>query len=62
VKFFNKYKILKEKMTQNGIVLVVSISVFKDDKVLIIKENKPPAIEWNFPSGRIEYGELSKYN
>ncbi|MGX5574281.1 NUDIX hydrolase [Bacillus toyonensis] len=45
-------------MTQNGIVLVVSISVFKDDKVLIIKENKPTAIEkWNFPSGRIEYGE-----
>lgn len=28
-------------MTQNGIVLVVSISVFKDEKVLIIKENKP---------------------
>lgn len=45
-------------MTQNGIVLVVSISVFKDEKVLIIKENKPTAIEkWNFPSGRVEYGE-----
>ncbi|QED46286.1 NUDIX hydrolase [Cytobacillus dafuensis] len=45
-------------MTQNGIVLVASVSIFKDDEVLIIKENKPTAIDkWNFPSGRIENGE-----
>lgn len=45
-------------MTQNGIVLVVSVSIIKDDKVLIIKENKPSAInKWNFPSGRIENKE-----
>lgn len=45
-------------MSQNGIVLVVSVSIFRDDEVLIIKENKPTAInKWNFPSGRIEYGE-----
>lgn len=50
-------------MTQNGMVLVVSISVFKDDKVLIIKENKTNAInKWNFPSGRIEYGEDILYS
>ncbi|MFJ8460193.1 NUDIX hydrolase [Lysinibacillus xylanilyticus] len=45
-------------MTKNGIVLVVSVSVFKDDKVLMIKENKPTVIgKWNFPGGRIEYSE-----
>lgn len=45
-------------MAHNGIVLVVSVSIFKDKEVLIIKENKPTAIgKWNFPSGRIEYGE-----
>ncbi|MFJ7725105.1 NUDIX hydrolase [Neobacillus sp. NPDC097160] len=45
-------------MTQNGIVLVVSVSIIKGDEVLIIKENKPSAInKWNFPSGRIEYKE-----
>ncbi|AST91927.1 DNA mismatch repair protein MutT [Sutcliffiella cohnii] len=45
-------------MSQDGIVLVASVSIFSDDKVLIIKENKPTAInKWNFPSGRIEYGE-----
>jgi len=45
-------------MTQNGIVLVVSVSIIKGDEVLIIKENKPFAInKWNFPSGRIEYKE-----
>jgi 8-oxo-dGTP diphosphatase len=45
-------------MNQNGIVLVVSVSIFKDGEVLILKENKPTAIDlWNFPSGRIEYGE-----
>ncbi|MBS4192601.1 NUDIX hydrolase [Bacillus sp. FJAT-49705] len=45
-------------MTQNGIVLVASVSIFKDNEVLIIKENKPTAIDkWNFPSGRIKNGE-----
>ncbi|WHY88958.1 NUDIX domain-containing protein [Neobacillus novalis] len=45
-------------MTQNGIVLVVSVSIIKGDEVLIIKENKPFAInKWNFPSGHIEYKE-----
>jgi 8-oxo-dGTP diphosphatase len=41
-------------MTQNGIVLVVSVSIIKDNEVLIIKEN---IHKWNFPSGRIELGE-----
>ncbi|MEH7121779.1 NUDIX domain-containing protein [Bacillus sp. JJ1773] len=45
-------------MTQNEIVLVVSVSIFRDNKVLVIKENKPFAInKWNFPSGRIENRE-----
>ncbi|MCJ8011952.1 NUDIX hydrolase [Paenibacillus sp. KQZ6P-2] len=45
-------------MTQNGIVLVVSVSIIQDNEVLIIKENKPSAIhKWNFPSGRIEHTE-----
>jgi 8-oxo-dGTP pyrophosphatase MutT (NUDIX family) len=41
-------------MTQNGIVLVASVSIIKDEEVLIIKEKNH---KWNFPSGRIEYGE-----
>ncbi|QCJ41416.1 NUDIX domain-containing protein [Bacillus sp. S3] len=45
-------------MTQNGFVLVVSVSIIKGDEVLIIKENKPSAInKWNFPSGCIEHNE-----
>jgi 8-oxo-dGTP diphosphatase len=45
-------------MSQDGIVLVASVSIFDNDKVLIIKENKPTAVDkWNFPSGHIEYGE-----
>ncbi|GKU79149.1 NUDIX hydrolase [Paenibacillus sp. L3-i20] len=45
-------------MLQNGIVLVVSVSIMKDDKVLMIKEEKVVAHhKWNFPSGRIEIGE-----
>lgn len=45
-------------MTQKDIVLVASVSIIKGDKVLIIKENKPFAVnKWNFPSGRIEYKE-----
>lgn len=50
-------------MSQNGIVLVASVSIFSDDKVLIIRENKPTAVDkWNFPSGRIEYGEDILYS
>lgn len=45
-------------MTQNGIVLVVSVSIMCEDKVLMVKENKASVgNKWNFPSGRIEYGE-----
>lgn len=45
-------------MSQKGIVLVASVSIISKDEVLIIKESKPTAIDkWNFPSGRIEYGE-----
>lgn len=50
-------------MSQDGIVLVVSVSIINEDEVLIIKENKPTAIDkWNFPSGRIEYGEDILYS
>lgn len=50
-------------MSQEGIVLVTSVSIFNDDKVLMIKENKPTAInKWNFPGGRIEYGEHILYS
>ena len=50
-------------MSQEGIVLVTSVSIFKDDKVLMIKENKPTAVDkWNFPGGRIEYGEHILYS
>ncbi|WP_188455736.1 NUDIX hydrolase [Virgibacillus oceani] len=45
-------------MSQNGIVLVASVSIFSDDKVLIIRENKPTAFnKWNFPGGHIASGE-----
>lgn len=45
-------------MSRNGIVLVASISIVSEDKVLIIKERQPTkGAKWNFPSGRIEYGE-----
>ncbi|HZG15714.1 MAG TPA: NUDIX domain-containing protein [Candidatus Bathyarchaeia archaeon] len=45
-------------MTQRGIVLVASVSIFKDEEVLMIKENKPGAVnKWNFPGGRMEAGE-----
>jgi 8-oxo-dGTP diphosphatase len=50
-------------MSQDGIVLVASVSIFVNDKVLIIKENKPSAVDkWNFPSGHIEYGEDILYS
>ena len=40
------------------IVLVVSVSIMEDGKVLIIKENKHNMKNmWNLPSGRIEVGE-----
>lgn len=39
-------------------VLVVSVSVIRADKVLIIQENKSSVRnKWNFPGGRIEPGE-----
>jgi 8-oxo-dGTP diphosphatase len=45
-------------MSHDGIVLVVTASIINDDKVLIIKENKPNALnKWTFPGGHIEYGE-----
>ncbi|CAG7638944.1 NUDIX hydrolase [Paenibacillus allorhizosphaerae] len=45
-------------MTQTGMILVVSVSIIRADKVLIIKENKPSVRnKWNFPGGRIEPGE-----
>jgi 8-oxo-dGTP diphosphatase len=45
-------------MDQNAIVLVVSVSIIHEDKILMIKEKKPTAFnKWNFPSGRIEPGE-----
>lgn len=45
-------------MNQQDIVLVVSVSIMKEDKVLIIKEKNPFVNNmWNFPSGRIECRE-----
>jgi len=45
-------------MTDNFIVLVASVSILKENKVLMIKEKKPSAFnKWNFPSGQIEYKE-----
>lgn len=50
-------------MSLDGIVLVASVSIFGNNKVLIIKENKPTAVDkWNFPSGQIEYGEDILYS
>ena len=50
-------------MSQDGIVLVASVSIFRNDKVLIIKENKPTNVyKWNFPSGHIEFGEDILYS
>jgi ADP-ribose pyrophosphatase YjhB (NUDIX family) len=50
-------------MSQNEIVLVAIVSIFSDDKVLIIRENKPAAFnKWNFPGGHIEYGEDILYS
>lgn len=50
-------------MSQDGIVLVASVTIFNEDRILIIKENKPTAIDkWNFPSGHIETGEDILYS
>ncbi|WP_226673479.1 NUDIX hydrolase [Rossellomorea aquimaris] len=50
-------------MSQDGIVLIASVSILSNDKVLLIKENKPTAVlKWNFPSGHIEYGEDILYS
>ena len=45
-------------MGQQGIIMVVSVSIVNKGKVLIIKENKASVRNtWNYPSGRVEYGE-----
>ncbi|WP_226665219.1 NUDIX hydrolase [Metabacillus litoralis] len=45
-------------MNHKNIILVVSTTIFKEGKILMIQESKPEAFnKWNFPSGRIEYGE-----
>lgn len=45
-------------MGQHGIVFVVSVSIVNKGKVLIVKENKAAVRNtWNYPSGRVEYGE-----
>ncbi|TXC86051.1 NUDIX hydrolase [Metabacillus litoralis] len=45
-------------MNHQNIVLVVSVTIYKNSKVFIIQETKPKAFKkWNFPSGRIEIGE-----
>lgn len=50
-------------MSQDGIVLVASVTIFNEDRILIIKENKPTAIDkWIFPSGHIENGEDILYS
>ncbi|WP_342552691.1 NUDIX domain-containing protein [Paenibacillus sp. FSL R7-0652] len=43
---------------QQSIVFVVSVSILHKNRMLIIKENKASVRNrWNFPSGRVEYGE-----
>ncbi|WP_145336331.1 NUDIX hydrolase [Paenibacillus xylanexedens] len=45
-------------MEQQGVVFVVSVSILHKGKLLIIKENKASVRNtWNYPSGRVEYGE-----
>ncbi|UQZ87607.1 adenosine nucleotide hydrolase NudE [Paenibacillus konkukensis] len=42
----------------NGTVLVASVSIIQDGKMLVIREGKPAVrYQWNLPSGRIEPGE-----
>lgn len=39
-------------------IIVASVSIIDNGKVLLIKEKTSSGIEkWNFPSGRMEYGE-----
>ncbi|WP_433957248.1 NUDIX hydrolase [Cytobacillus horneckiae] len=48
-------------MTLNNIAIVVSVSIIKDDEVLLIKEKTSSGItKWNFPSGRMELAENIK--
>jgi 8-oxo-dGTP diphosphatase len=50
-------------MSQDGIVLIASVSIFDNDKVLMIKENKPTAVDkWNFPSGHVDFSEDILYS
>ena len=50
-------------MKKKPIVLVASVTIFKENKVLIIKETTDSGCErWNFPSGRMEYGEDIPYS
>lgn len=45
-------------MRQDANVLVASVSIMQENKVLMIQETKPAARnKWNFPSGRLEPGE-----
>ncbi|MFE1243441.1 NUDIX hydrolase [Fictibacillus sp. NPDC058756] len=44
-------------MTDKPIVLVASVSIIKDEEVLMVKENQTKCNKWNFPSGHIEMGE-----
>ncbi|WNQ10689.1 NUDIX domain-containing protein [Paenibacillus aurantius] len=45
-------------MNPSGTVLVASVSILQDDKVLILQENKPEVRnQWNFPGGCLEPGE-----
>jgi len=45
-------------MTNNGSVVVVSVSIMHGDRVLLIQENKTLVRnKWSFPGGRIEKGE-----
>ena len=40
------------------IVLVASVSIIQDNKILMVRERKLSAKDqWNFPSGCVEYGE-----
>ncbi len=50
-------------LSQNTCILVASVTVFNGNKVLIIKEEIATAVgKWNFPSGRLEYGEDILYS
>ncbi|WP_211745687.1 NUDIX domain-containing protein [Paenibacillus sp. Marseille-Q4541] len=45
-------------MSKGPIVLVASVSIVSNGRLLIIEEKKPYAEGlWNFPSGRLEQGE-----